>query len=59
MFMRAFSPKETQRSYRARKSAVVEAVVLVDAAGDDGLEHEPSLTTSAQEGELDPILVFF
>jgi hypothetical protein len=59
MFMQAFSPLETQRSYRARKSTVVEAVVLAVTAGGNGLEHEPIWTTSAQEGELDLFAVFF
>ncbi len=59
MLMWAFTPLETQRSYRARKSAVVDAVVLAVAAGGDGLEHEPFRTTSAQGGELDMIVVFF
>jgi hypothetical protein len=59
MFMRTLSPLEAQRSYRARNSAVVEAVELADAAGGEGLEHKPLRTKSAQEGELDPIPVFF
>jgi hypothetical protein len=36
IFMRVFGPLEMQRSYRARKSAVVEAVELAVAAGGDG-----------------------
>jgi hypothetical protein len=59
MFMRTLSPLEAQRSYRARNSAVVEALELADAAGGKGLEHEPLRATSAQKGELDPITVFF
>jgi hypothetical protein len=58
MFIRAFSLLETQRS-RARKSAIVDAVVFAVAAAGNGLEQEPYWTTSAQEGELDTIAVFF
>jgi hypothetical protein len=59
--MQVFSLLEMQRSYRARKFAVVQAVKLAVAAGGDGLrqEREPLRTTSAQEGELDPIPVVF
>jgi hypothetical protein len=41
MFIRTFSPLETQRSYRTRKSAVVVAVVFAVAAGGGGLQHRP------------------
>jgi hypothetical protein len=50
MFIRALSPLDTQRSYRAKKSAVA-VVVAADAAGDE-LEDVP-LLTSAQVGELE------
>ncbi len=59
MFMRVFKPFEMQRSYKAKKSAVVEAEDTVVAAGGDGLRRGPLRTTSAQEGELDPIPVMF
>jgi hypothetical protein len=54
MFMRVFNPLEMQWSYRARKSAVVEAEEIAVAAGGDGLRRDRGLlrTTSAQEGEL-------
>ncbi len=58
MFMQAFKPLEIQRSYRTKKSAVLEAEEIVVTAGGDGLRQGP-LRTSAQEGELDPILVVF
>jgi hypothetical protein len=59
MFMQVFKPLEMQRSYRARKSAVVEAEEVVVAAGGDGLRRGPLWKTSAQEGKLDPIPVVF
>jgi hypothetical protein len=59
MFMRVFNPLEIQRSYRARKSTLVEAEEIVVAAGGNGLRRGPLRTTSAQVGELDPILVVF
>jgi hypothetical protein len=52
MFIRVLKPLELQRSYKPKKSAVVEAEAL---AGGDVLRREPFRTTSAQEGELDPI----
>ncbi len=52
MLMRAFSPFDTQRSYRVRKSAVDVAVLTVVAAGGCGLDGVP-FRTSAQEGELE------
>jgi hypothetical protein len=55
MFIRVFKQLEIQRSYRARKSSVVEAEALAVAAGGDVSRREPLRTTSAQEGELDPI----
>jgi hypothetical protein len=55
--MRVFNPFKMQRSYKAKKSAVVEAEDTVVAAGGDGLMRGPLRTTSAQEGELDPIPV--
>jgi hypothetical protein len=55
MFIRVFKPIELQRSYKAKKSAVVEAEALAVTAGGDELRREPLRTTSAQEGELDPI----
>jgi hypothetical protein len=53
MFMQVFKPLEMQHSYRARKSAVIEAEEVVVAAGGDGLRRGPLRTTSAQKGELD------
>jgi hypothetical protein len=53
MLIRALNPFDTQRSYRARKSAVADAVVAAVAAGGDELEDVPLLTTSAQVGELE------
>jgi type IV secretory pathway VirJ component len=54
MFMRVYSPLKMQQSYNARKSAVVDIT-----AGGDGFRQVPLRTTSAQEGELDLILVVF
>jgi hypothetical protein len=48
-------PLEQQRSYKAKKSAVVEAEALAVPAGGNLLSREPVRTTSAQEGELDPV----
>ncbi len=59
MFMQVLKPLEIQRSYRARKSAVVEAGEIVVTAGGDGLRRGPLRKTSAREGELDPIPVVF
>jgi hypothetical protein len=53
MLIRALNPFDTQRSYRARKSAVAGVAVAAVAAGGDGLEDVPLLTTSAQVGELE------
>jgi hypothetical protein len=53
MLIRALNPFDTQRSYRARKSAVADVVVAVVAAGGNELEDVPLLTTSAQVGELE------
>jgi hypothetical protein len=53
MLIRALNPFDTQRSYRARKSALAAVVVAAVAAGGDGLEDVPLLTTSAQVGELE------
>ncbi len=56
MLIRVFRPLHTQRSYRARKSAVaadVVAAVAAVAAGGGGLGGFPFRTTSAQEGELE------
>ncbi len=53
MLIRALNPFDTQRSYRARKSAVDAVVVVTVAAGGDGLEDVLFLTTSAQVGELE------
>jgi hypothetical protein len=53
MFIQALSPFDTQRSYRARKSAVAAVVVAAVVAGDDGLNDVPLLTTSAQEGDME------
>ncbi len=47
------NPFDTQRSYRARKSAVGVAVITAVAAGGSGLDGVPFRTTSAQEGELE------
>jgi hypothetical protein len=55
MFIRVLKPLQLQRSYKAKKSAVVEAEALAVPAGGDVLRREPFRTTSAQEGELDPI----
>jgi hypothetical protein len=50
MFIRAFSPFNTQRSYRARNFKGVQtfavAVALAVAAGGGGLEPVPFWTTS-------------
>jgi hypothetical protein len=59
MFIQAFSPLETERSYRTPKSAVADVVVFAVAAGGNELEHNPFQTTSAQESELDMIAVLF
>ncbi len=59
MFMRVFNPLEIQRSYKARKSAVIEEDEIVVAAGGDGLRRGLLRTMSAQEGKLDPIPVIF
>jgi hypothetical protein len=59
MFMRVFNPLEIHRSYKARKSAVVDEEEIVVTAGGNGLRRGPLRTTSAQEGELDPIPVVF
>jgi hypothetical protein len=53
MLIPVFRPLHTQRSYRARKSAVAAVVVAVVAAGGGGLGGFPFRTTSAQEGELE------
>ncbi len=56
MFILALSRLDTQRSYRARKPAAVDAVldaVAAGAVGGNGFAAIPSQTTSAQEGELD------
>jgi hypothetical protein len=53
MLKRALNPFDTQRSYRARKSAVADVVVAAVAAGGYELEDVPLLTTSAQVGELE------
>jgi hypothetical protein len=53
MFKQTLNPFNTQRSYRARNSAVTAAVVTAVAAGGSGLDGVPFQTTSAQEGELD------
>jgi hypothetical protein len=45
MFMRVFSPLEMQRSYRARKSAVVDTEELVVTASGDGFRQGPLRTT--------------
>jgi hypothetical protein len=58
IFMRVFNPLEMQRSYKAKKSAVVDEEEVVVAAGGDGL-RQGALWTSAQEGELDPNPVVF
>ncbi len=55
MLILALSLLDTQRLYRARKSAVVDAVeaaVPAGAVGGNGLAAVPFRTTSAQEGEL-------
>ncbi len=57
--MRVFNPLEMQRSYKAKKSTVVDEEEIVVAAGGDGLRRGLLRTTSAQEGELDPIPVVF
>jgi hypothetical protein len=51
--MRALNPFDTQRSYRARNSAVAVAAITAVAAGGSGLDDVPFRTTSAQEGELE------
>jgi hypothetical protein len=55
MFIRTLSPFDTQRSYRARKSVVADALETAVAAGGGGLDDVPFQTTSAQEGELDTV----
>jgi hypothetical protein len=57
--MRVFNPLEIQQSYKAKKSAVVDEEEIVAPAGGDGLRQGLLRTTSAQEGELDPIPVVF
>ncbi len=57
--MRVFNQLEIQRSYRSRKSVVVEAEEIVVSIGSDGLRRGPLRTMSAQEGKLDPIPVVF
>jgi hypothetical protein len=55
MLILALSPLDTQRLYRARKSAVVaavEAAVPAGALGSTGLAAVLFRTMSAQEGEL-------
>ncbi len=52
IFMQVFNPLEIQRSYKAKKSAVIDEEEIVVAAGGDGLRQGPLWTTSAQEGEL-------
>ncbi len=59
MFMRVFKLLKMQHSYKAKKSAVVVAEETVVAAGGNGLRRGQLQTTSAQEGELDPITVEF
>jgi hypothetical protein len=41
MFIRALNPFDRQRSYRARNSAVADAVETAVAAGGDGLDDVP------------------
>jgi hypothetical protein len=53
MFIRALSLFDTQRLYRTRKSAVAAVLVAAVAAGGNGLNDFPLLTTSAREGELE------
>jgi hypothetical protein len=55
MLIRVLKPLKLQRSYKAKKSAVVEAEALAVPVGGDELRREPFRTTSAQEGELDQI----
>jgi hypothetical protein len=57
--MRVFNPLEIQQSYKARESKVVDEEEIVVTAGGDGLRRGPLRTTSAQEGELDPISAVF
>jgi hypothetical protein len=55
MFIQALSLLDTQRSYRARKSAVSDAVVTAVVAGSNGLKVVLLKKISAQEGELDMV----
>jgi hypothetical protein len=58
MLILVLSPLDTQRLYRVRKSAVVDAVEAAFAAGavsGTGFAAVLFRTTSAQEGELDVV----
>ncbi len=54
MFMWVFTLLEIQRSYRARKSAVVEAVELAVTSGGDQLKREPLHHNVSPGGQVGP-----